>query len=72
MCNGQQAELNFNLLKSTKMEPLELLVVLEVSKNGFHILRSLAAIFQAFIREQLFTFPFLDFSQAVIHLYYPF
>lgn len=52
MCNGQQAELNFNLLKPTKMEPLEVLVVLEVSKYGFHILRSLAAIFQAFIREQ--------------------
>lgn len=69
MCNGQQAELNFNLLKSTKMEPLELLVVLEVSKNGFHILRSLAAIFQAFIREQLFTFPFLDFPQTVVYLH---
>lgn len=52
MCNGQQAELNFNLLKPTKMEPLEVLVVLEVSKYSFHILRSLAAIFQAFIREQ--------------------
>ena len=72
MCNGQQAELNFNLLKSTKMEPLELLVVLEVSKNGFHILRSLAAIFQAFIGEQLFTFPFLDFPQTVVYLHNPF
>ena len=41
MCNGQQAELNFNLLKPTKMEPLEVLVVLEVSKYGFHILQSL-------------------------------
>ena len=51
MCNGQQAELNFNLLKPTKMEPLEVLVVLEVSKYGFHILWSLTAIFQAFIRE---------------------
>ena len=51
MCNGQQAELNFNLLKSTKMEPLEVLVVLEVSKYGFHILWSLTAIFQTFIRE---------------------
>ena len=69
MCNGQQAELNFNLLKSTKMEPLGLLVVLEVSKNGFHILRSLAAIFQAFIREQLFTFTFLDFPQTVVYLH---
>ena len=49
------------------MEPLELLVVLEVSKNGFHILRSLAAIFQAFIREQLFTFTFLDFPQTVVY-----
>ena len=38
MCDGQQAELNFNLLKPTKMEPLEVLVVLEVSKYGFHIL----------------------------------
>ena len=54
------------------MEPLELLVVLEVSKNGFHILRSLAAIFQAFIREQLFTYSLLDFSQTVIYLYNPF
>ena len=33
--------------------------------TSFHILRSLAAIFQAFIREQLFTFPFLDFPQTV-------
>ena len=72
MCNGQQAELNFNLLKPTKMEPLEVLVVLEVSKYGFHILRSLAAIFQAFIGEQLFTFPFLDFPQTVVYLYNPF
>ena len=72
MCNGQQAELNFNLLKPTKMEPLEVLVVLEVSKYGFHILRSLTAIFQTFIREQLFTFPFLDFPQTVVYLYNPF
>ena len=28
MCYCQQAELNFNLLKSTKIEPLEVLVVL--------------------------------------------
>ena len=72
MCNGQQAELNFNLLKPTKMEPLEVLVVLEVSKYGFHILWSLTAIFQTFIREQFFTFPFLDFPQTVIYLYNPF
>ena len=72
MCNGQQAELNFNLLKPTKMEPLEVLVVLEVSKYGFHILRSLTAIFQTFIREQFFTFPFLDFPQTVVYLYNPF
>ena len=72
MCNGQQAELNFNLLKPTKMEPLEVLVVLEVSKYGFHILQSLIAIFKAFRRYELFTFYFLDFSQTVIHLYYPF
>ena len=51
MCYCQQAELNFNLLKSTKIEPLEVLVVLEVSKYGFHILWSLTAIFQTFIRE---------------------
>ena len=51
MCNGQQSELNFNLLKSTKMEPLEVFVVLEVSKYGFHILWPLTAIFQTFIRE---------------------
>ena len=69
MCNGQQAELNFNLLKPTKMEPLKVLVVLEVSKYGFHILRSLAAIFQAFIREQFFTFPFLDFPQTMVYLH---
>ena len=69
MCNGQQAELNFNLLKSTKMEPLEVLVVLEVSKYGFYILRSLTAISQTFIREQLFTFSCLDFPQTVIYLY---
>ncbi len=72
MCDGQQAELNFNLLKPTKMEPLEVLVVLEVSKYGFHILWSLTAIFQTFIREQLFTFPFLDFPQTVVYLYNPF
>ena len=65
-------ELNFNLLKPTKMEPLEVLVVLEVSKYGFHILWSLAAIFQTFIREQLFTFPFLDFFQTVVYLHNPF
>ena len=69
MCNGQQAELNFNLLKSTKMEPLEVLVVLEVSKYGFYILRALTAISQTFIREQLFTFSCLDFPQTVIYLY---
>ena len=69
MCNGQQTEFNFNFLKSTKMEPLEVLVVLEVSKYSFHVLWSLTAIFQTFIREQLFTFPFLDFSQTVIYLY---
>ena len=69
MCNGQQAELNFNLLKPTKMEPLEVLVVIEVSKYSFHILRSLAAIFQAFIREQFFTFPFLDFPQTMVYLH---
>ena len=48
MCNGQQAELNFNLLKPTKMEPLEVLVVLEVSKYGFHILWPLTAVFKTF------------------------
>ena len=66
--NDQQAELNFNFLKSTKMEPLEVLVVLEVSKYSFHVLWPLTAIFQPFIREQLFTFSFLDFSQTVIYL----
>lgn len=69
MCNGQQAELNFNLLKPTKMEPLEVLVVLEASKYGFYILRSQAAISQTFIREPLFTFSCLDFPQTVIYLY---
>ena len=72
MCYSQQSELNFNLLKSTKMEPLEVLVVLEVSKYCFHILWSLAAIFQTFIRKQLFTYSLLDFSQTVIYLYNPF
>ena len=51
------------------MEPLEVLVVLEVSKYGFYILRSLTAISQTFIREQLFTFSCLDFPQTVIYLY---
>ena len=51
MCHGQQSELNLNLLKSTKMESLEVLVVLEVSKYSLHILWSLTAIFQTFIRE---------------------
>ena len=69
MCNSQQAELNFNLLKSTKMKPLEVLVVLEVSKYSFRIQLSQAAISQAFIREQLFTFSFLDFPQTVVYLY---
>ena len=72
MCNGQQAELNFNLLKPTKMEPLEVLVVLEVSKYGFHILRPLAPVFKTFRREEFLTFPFLDFSQPMIHLHNPF
>ena len=51
MCHGQQSELNLNLLKSTKLEPLKVLVVLEVSKYSLHILWSLTAIFQTFIRE---------------------
>jgi hypothetical protein len=34
MCNGQQAELNFNLLKPTKMKPLEVLVVLEAPNTA--------------------------------------
>ena len=69
---GQQAKFNFHLFQPTEMEPLEVLVVLEVSKYGFHILWSLTAIFQTFIREQLFTFPFLDFPQTVVYLYNPF
>ncbi len=48
VCYGQQAELNFHLLKSTKVEPLEVLVVLEVSKYGFHILWPLTAVFKTF------------------------
>ena len=50
MCYGQQAKFNFHLLQSTEMEPLETLVVLEVSKYGFHILRSLASVFKSFCR----------------------
>ena len=72
MCNSQQSELDFHFLKPTKVEPLEVLVVLEVSKYGFHILRSLTAIFQTFVREQLFTFSFLDFPQTMVYLYNPF
>ena len=72
MCNVQQAELNFNLLKPTTMEPLEVLVVLEVCKYGYHSLRSLAAICQDFIGEQLFTFAFVDLPQRVVYLFYPF
>ena len=48
VCYDQQAELNFHLLKSTKVEPLEVLVVLEVSKYGFHILWPLTAVFKTF------------------------
>ena len=44
----QQAELNFNLLKSTKVKPLEVLVVLGVSKYGFYILWPLTAVFKTF------------------------
>ena len=50
MCYGQQAKFNFHLLQSTEMEPLETLVVLEISKYGFHILRSLASVFKSFCR----------------------
>ena len=69
---GQQAKLNFHLLQSTEMEPLEVLVVLELSKYGFHILQPLAPVFKAFRREEFLTFPFLDFSQPMIHLHNPF
>ena len=41
------------------MEPLEVLVVLEVSKYSFHVLWPLTAIFQTFIREQLHAVGFL-------------
>lgn len=44
----QQAELNFHLLKSTKVKPLEVLVVLGVSKYGFYILWPLTAVFKTF------------------------
>ena len=72
MCYGQQSKFNFHLLQPTKMEPLEALVVLEVSKYGFHILRPLAPVFKTFRRKEFLTFPFLDFSQPMIHLHNPF
>ena len=43
-----KAELNFHLLKSTKVKPLEVLVVLGVSKYGFYILWPLTAVFKTF------------------------
>ena len=72
MCYGQQAKFNFHLFQPTEMEPLEVLVVLEVSKYGFHILWPLAPVFKTFRREEFLTFPFLDFSQPMIHLHNPF
>ena len=48
VCYDQQAELNFHLLKSTKVKPLEVLVVLGVSKYGFYILWPLTAVFKTF------------------------
>ena len=69
---GQQAKFNFHLFQPTEMEPLEVLVVLEVSKYGFHILWPLAPVFKIFRREEFLTFPFLDFSQPMIHLHNPF
>ena len=69
---GQQAKFNFHLFQPTEMEPLEVLVVLEVSKYGFHILWPLAPVFKTFRREEFLTFPFLDFSQPMIHLHNPF
>ena len=72
MCYGQQAKFNFHLFQPTEMEPLEVLVVLEVSKYGFHILRPLAPVFKTFRRKEFHTFPFLDFSQPMIHLHNPF
>ena len=48
---GQQAKFNFHLLQSTKMEPLEVLIVLEASKYDFHILRPLTSVFKTFRRE---------------------
>ena len=46
MCYGQQSKPNFHFLQSTKMKPLEMFVVLEVSKYRFHILQFLAPIFK--------------------------
>lgn len=69
---GQQTKFNFHLFQPTEMEPLEVLVVLEVSKYGFHILWPLAPVFKTFRREEFLTFPFLDFSQPMIHLHNPF
>ena len=48
VCYSQQAELNFHLPNSTKVKPLEVLVVLEVSKYGFHSLWPLTAVFKTF------------------------
>ena len=72
MCYGQQAKFNFHLFQPTEMEPLEVLVVLEVSEYGFHILRPLAPVFKTFRGKEFLTFPFLDFSQPMIHLHNPF
>lgn len=48
VCYDQQTEFNFHLLRSIKVKPLEVLVVLEVSKYGFQILWPLTAVFKTF------------------------
>ena len=66
---GQQAKFNFHLFQPTEMEPLEVLVVLEVSKYGFHILWPLAPVFKTFRRKEFLTFPFLDCKHSVNHVF---
>ncbi len=57
----RQAKFNFHLLQYTEIEPLEVFVVLEVSKYSFHILRPLTTVFKTFGREKPSPFPFLIF-----------
>ena len=48
------------------------LIASSLIRVGFHILWPLAPVFKTFRREEFLTFPFLDFSQPMIHLHNPF